>query len=122
MTKISLVILLMLSSNLFAKELYKISGKHYSLKKISNVLVNEECKECVAVKKVNALTKFKKEIKDRKWDMDLGSYVCKYIFIGKSVLGVDSKKNMKAFCYFDEDKSFIEMSSLTSFSEKFIKK
>lgn len=116
------ILLLFITTNSYAKELYKISGKHYAIKEVSSVLVNEECKDCIAIKRVNALSKFKKKITDRKWDMDLGSYVCKYIFVGKSVLGVDSKKNMKAFCFFDEDKSFIEMNSLATYSENFIQK
>lgn len=53
--------------------------------------------------------------------MSLGSYICKNIIMGKSVLGTYKNKDMKAFCYFDEDQSMVELNSLEKYYLKQIK-
>jgi len=101
----------------------KIAGKHYSFIQREQLLVNKDCKmKCIAYERTLKITKFKIKEERQQYEMPLGSYVCKKILMGSSVLGIGSNKDMKAFCYFEEDNSMIELNSLAKYAEKFLNK
>ena len=121
----NLLLISLFSLSLFAAEsfVYKIAGSFYSFTKVNDVIVSGNCsKECVALKKLKSLSKFEvKAKKDEIFAKPLGAYVCDEILKGQSLLGKDSKKNMVAFCYFNEDESMIEMNSLGAHAKKYQK-
>ena len=101
----------------------KIAGKHYSFIQREQLLVNKDCTmKCIAYERTLKISKFKIKEQRQQFEMPLGSYVCKKIIMGSSVLGVGSNKDMKAFCYFEEDNSMIELNSLAKYAEKFLNK
>jgi len=101
----------------------KIAGKHYSFIQREQLLVNKDCKrKCIAFERTLKISKFKRKEEKQLFEMPIGSYVCKNILMGSSVLGVSSNKDMKAFCYFVEDNSMIELNSLAKYAEKFLNK
>ena len=101
----------------------KIAGKHYAFKTTKNLLVNDKCnKECIALNRTLMISKFKVKSTKNQIHVPLGSYVCKNILKGSSILGVDKNKDMKAFCFFKEDKSMIELNSLGDYAKNFSQK
>lgn len=101
----------------------KIAGKHHAFKTTKNLLVNDKCnKECIALNRTLMISKFKVMSTKNQIHVPLGSYVCKNILKGSSILGVDKNKDMKAFCFFKEDKSMIELNSLGDYAKNFSQK
>lgn len=119
---LSLICLASLQSN--AKQeslLYKIAGKTVKFKPYDDVLVNIECKiKCIALSRLKSLKLVSVKVKPTKSSMSLGSYICKKELMGTSVLGIDKNKNMRDFCFFKEDKSLIQINSLTQYSQKLL--
>jgi hypothetical protein len=101
----------------------KISGKHYSFKTTKDLLVNDKCNEnCIALDRTLMISNFKVKSTKNQIHVPLGSYVCKEILRGSSIMGVDKNKDMKAFCFFKEDKSMIELNSLSNYAKNFSQK
>lgn len=93
---------------------YKISGKVYEFHEIKGVYAHGCEKDCLAIsslKKLKKLPKQSKGLLKSKASLICGSSG------GKAVFGVDSKKNMMAFCLFKDD-SLVEYQSLEKLDVK----
>lgn len=102
-----------------AETIYQIAGKKIAFKDYKGLLINKACnKSCVALKKIKEVTRIKENYNENEIAVSLGSYICKKKLKSLSVLGQDSFGNMKDFCFFKKDKSFIEMSSLSRYFNK----
>lgn len=100
---------------------YKIEGKVYRLLEKEAVLVSDNCqKGCEALKKLQLLKKQRKLLPLEKEGLAVSkeSRACKTMG-GSSIFGVDEKKNMMAFCFFEKDSSFVEYSSLEKIVKNF---
>jgi hypothetical protein len=114
---ISLIIYFTISSSGFGNDsdLFKINGKSIQFTKYKNTLIANCTKSCIAKNKIDQIQKgiTYKNIQDQGYSQSLGSYVCSSVFKGAAILGVNQDKDGRAFCYFEEDKSMIEINSLT---------
>jgi hypothetical protein len=110
-----IVLMAFISLDVFASQIhtFKIEGKNYQFSRQGNVLINTSCNgNCMAIKRITHLKVIKPSKFGKKFSMSLGSYNCENSLHGSSVLGIDIQRNMRAFCYFDEDNSMIEINSL----------
>jgi hypothetical protein len=122
---IYLLLVPMLCSGLYAhagkSKTFKINGSFYEFSIKDDLLVNETCaKKCIAISKVHELKK-KKTLPPQVEGMTTlsnASRACMSMH-GSSLLGVDIQKNMKSFCYFKEDESMVEFSSLEAVTRNF---
>ncbi len=97
---------------------YKISGKIYKFSE-SIPSYSDNCyKQCVAKRRVGLLKKFIRPSATEKHLTSLGTYTCTEMLGGKSLLGLDTKKNMVGLCFFADDASMIEFSSLEQYANK----
>ena len=121
--KIITLTLIIFIGNAYAEEhVFKISGSKLKFKAIDSVLYNLECaKGCIAQERVNQIKSINLKMNKEKYSMSLGAYICKNILLGKSVLGVNKSKDMRDFCFFSEDKSLIEINSLSEYGHKLLK-
>ena len=125
MSRYLLIFLVFVSLQSYSEEKMsvKVSGKHYLFIQNSKLLVNSKCnKDCIALERSLMISKFKIKSKKNQIHVPLGSYVCKNIIKGTSILGIDKNKDMKAFCFFKEDKSMVELNSLGDYAKKFSQK
>lgn len=117
MYKLLIFSIAILSISAFAErgKSFKIAGKHYGFINKEKLLVSKSCLDssCIAFKRTKSLKSFKiKQDNINTYAEALSAYVCKYEIKGQPILGIDSEKNMKSFCYFKDDNSMIEMNSL----------
>jgi hypothetical protein len=102
---------------------YKIEGKSYQFNERNGVLINSSCEaNCIANKRMKSLKIVKPSETKNQYSMSFGSYLCENLLKGSSLFGVDIQRNMKAFCFFREDESLIEINSLTKFGLRILKK
>jgi hypothetical protein len=93
---------------------FSISGESIEFIHLDELVVSKNCQNsCVVRTKVLNLLKKKTKLPDptSNSDISIASRVCKFLG-GKSLLGHDNLKNGKAFCFFSEDQSLIDYSSL----------
>lgn len=122
MKKVLSLFLLLQVTSAFAvsEQTYKISGKFYSFEEVDGLLISKDCKKnCMALTKTKSLSPFKlNKNKVGNFASAISSYACKHQMSGYPLLGIDSDKNMKSFCYFKNDQSMIEMNSLEKVAQK----
>lgn len=114
-----LTLLFMAEVSIASERKFKIEGKYFTFISKKSVLVNNKCEnDCVALKRLK-VAKFKKPKKLKNtFSMSSGSYHCKNTLRGLSILGIEVGGDMRAFCYFSDDESLIEINSLSIFLQK----
>lgn len=96
-------------------ETFKIGGHSVEFSSRDGVLTSGCVTKCLAL---DALKKHKsielKKLPKTGFANSLGSDVCRTVYKGTSLLGVNEKKDGRAFCVFS-DQSMIEINSLTKY-------
>ena len=109
-------ILILMAANFAHAENFQISGEMYNFSE-SKGFFHYGCeKNCTAITKVMELKKIdiKKLRSKEKFYGSVGSDVCRLVFKSKSIIGIASNKDQRAFCVFP-DNSMIELNSLSKY-------
>lgn len=94
-------------------EVFKIAGQMLEFENKDGLLVKGCNKSCEALETVAKFKKIdlKKARAQEKFVGSAGSDVCRLVYKGRSVIGVNQDKDQRAFCIF-KDESLIETNSL----------
>lgn len=114
-----LLIFLTLFSISVKAESFKIAGENIKFDDRVGILVAKCKNQCLALKKIDQFKyiDLKKNRAHEQFIGSIGSDVCQFIYKARSILGIASNRDQRAFCLF-QDGSMVEINSLSQYLEK----
>lgn len=109
------IFIVLMTTSAFA-ESFKIAGDIVEFKNNDGLLLRGCEKKCDALKVIKKHKKIDMENvrKGMKFANSIGSDVCNKVYKANALIGVNEKKDGRAFCMF-KDNSMVEMNSLSSY-------
>lgn len=111
-----IILAVLISSGALAIDTFKIGGDLVNFKNKDGLLLKGCETNCQAFA---AITKFKKiDLKKlrgkEQYKGSIGSDVCRLVYKGNSVIGINEERDQRVFCVF-KDNSLIEINSLSQY-------